>query len=298
MVNSPNTGFRSFVDHQDAENRAIDAENVTETQSNQMSPKTPLRQSNPVSPVVSVADARLPTARTKSQDEETATVAPLLDYSHCTVTSYTPKASGNCAVVTTPSSCYGTPTNAALQSIDSTDNAHNNLMESFCFIQPPATPTNSNMKNMSTHLIDLTTPDVFHTPPEIIKSVTTVVGQTSLLKSAVKNSAQIAIGGTPKRKIQNATKTNILQAIATQGDSTSAGTSVTGSAKKNAASLLSQRSTPKRIFTMSSTNTPTKAFFAAANKMTVATTPKNTKNSAGTPSRGMCFMAIVFLVAF
>lgn len=176
-----------------------------------MSPKTPLKMNNMSTPLLTLSDEKSSHASSMSEHDENATPAQyLLELSHCTLTSYTPKTGtkstiGNRSVAATPKSCYLTPTSVAFQTIENNDvSGLGKSPLSFCVVRPPTTPTTSNRNNISVHLIDLTTPETFHTPTA--STAGTVIGHSRLLlKSAIKNSTQSALGGTPRRAAKTAT---------------------------------------------------------------------------------------------
>lgn len=207
---SQNVSISSFTDDQDDENKAIPTDDYNDTVLGRddllASPKTPLKMNNTSTPLIVLSDQK---SFIKGDANQQTPIQNRLDFSHSTVTSYTPKTAnkttfGNKSITNTPKSRYLTPCSSlAFQTLDYNDTGKT-LNASFGTVRAPSTPTSSNRSKISTYLIDLTTPDIFHTPSAGTSASVSIRSKT-LLKSALKNSSQSTAGTTPRKSILGST---------------------------------------------------------------------------------------------
>lgn len=233
---SHNISVKSFTEEQGDENKAMETEDHIETNNVSRedlppSPKTPLKMNNTSTPMIVFSEQKS-FIKGELYKETPIQVQHRLDFSHSTVTSYTPKTGnktglGDKSVSNTPRSRYLTPSSSAFKANELNDT--NKTPASFGVVRAPSTPT-PNRKNISVHLIDLTTPDVFHTPSGGA-SASNASRPKTLLKSALKN--QSAIGGTPKTSTVGSTvKVQKLHTILNQSQTDSVATPKSDSARK------------------------------------------------------------------
>lgn len=284
-----NTSYEVIVEEID---RLQDDENIDgNVAAGKMSPKTPLKLNNTIAPLITFSEIK--STRKMSHDDDDGTdIKQGLELSYSTVTSYTPQSTANNRTITaTPQSCYSTPT------VDNDDDSK--LTSSFCRTLPPnATPSAVERENTSVHLIDLLTPDVFHTPKETTTVGSVAVQSRGLLKSAIKNSAQKVNAATPKRILGNATKTNILKVIGSNDIEADVAADV-ATVEPIASSVGSSRSnTPRRIYITK--ETPTKALFASPAHVSVTPSAERRAILIDTPKRGTCIYnkLCLYLVSF
>lgn len=227
---SRNNSLKSFTDEQEEqeENQTIDEEHEASTATardeTQLSPKTPLKINNTSTPLISFSESKSMLSKNATYGE-TPIKQHRLELSHSTVTSYTPKPvksttfSNKTLTANTSKSIYTTPNNTAFKTFEQNDTIGISSA-SFAAVKPPSTPATNNRKNISVHLIDLTTPEQFHTPIGSTASASTGGQSRSLFKSAIKNSAQLTAGCTPKRPaaLSSVAKVNIIHTSTSTGE--------------------------------------------------------------------------------